>query len=224
MLRILKSLVIVLAMTGVARAGSFDLFWADSGNGSVLFGNGRVERASLDGSPRETIFFAGADRPQGIALDNLRGQVYWTVGSSQPTIRRANLDGSGEEIIFQADLSESRPQGITVDAANGKLYWVDSNRRSVRRSNLDGSGIEDLVEVSEQSALEDIALDLVNGRMYWTDRTVGRIQSANLDGSDVQTILEGGLISQPFGIDVDPENGIDPKTWPRISERNRGVT
>jgi hypothetical protein len=43
--------------------------------------------------------------------------------------------------------------------------------------------------------------------MYWTDRTAEKIQRANLDGSGIETILEAAAISQPFGIDVDPENG-----------------
>ncbi len=72
---LVKSSAIVLVIAGVVRAGTFDLFWTDAGN---VFDFGRVERASLDGSLRETIFFAGADRPNGIALDGSLGQVYWT--------------------------------------------------------------------------------------------------------------------------------------------------
>ncbi len=205
-LRVLKSLVIVLAMTGIAKAGTFDLYWADGGNGSVIFGNGRVERASLDGSPRETIFFAGADRPHGIGIDTINDMVYWT-DTRAVTITRSNLDGTNREVLFDWDTFEANPVGIELDLIQGKMYWVDSTRDSVRRANLDGSGLEDLVEIPGESNLNDIALDLLNGKMYWTDRTSERIQMANLDGSEVVTLFEGGLISRPRGIEVDPIGG-----------------
>jgi DNA-binding beta-propeller fold protein YncE len=205
MSHVLKCVLVLLAFTGVAKAGSFDLYWADAGG---TFGGGRVERASLNGSPRETIFFAGAERPRGIDIDPINSKVYWTaVSSDGNTIWRSNLDGSGEETIFEGGIFESTPVGVSVDPVHEKLYWVDSTRDAVRRSNLDGSGLEDLVIIPGDSNLEDIALDLVNGKMYWTDRTAERIQMANLNGSDVVTLFADGFVSAPRGIEIDPIGG-----------------
>jgi hypothetical protein len=76
-----------------------------------------------------------------MALDIPRGKIYWGDAGSF-TIRRANLDGSGQEILVTR---ASELPGVAVDAARGKIYWDDFLGGKIERANLDGSGQEILL-------------------------------------------------------------------------------
>ena len=67
--------------------------------------------------------------------------MYWSVETSGD-IRRANLDGSGQEILVR---NLDRPAGIALDLASGKMYWIDFGGGNIRRANLDGTGQQTLI-------------------------------------------------------------------------------
>ena len=67
--------------------------------------------------------------------------MYWT-HFDRGEIGRANLDGSGQEILVQHLKS---PGGIALDLARGQMYWPDFAGEDIRRANLDGSGQEILI-------------------------------------------------------------------------------
>jgi hypothetical protein len=67
--------------------------------------------------------------------------MYWGDAGSG-TIRRANLDGSNQEILIRG-LSE--PPGIALDVADNALYWTDALGNDIGRAKLDGTGQEILV-------------------------------------------------------------------------------
>lgn len=155
---------------------------------------------------------------------------------SYPSVRRANLDGTGMEILA----SGGRPSDVALDVTGGKMYWTDwAGNKNIWRANLDGSNAEVVIS-GQLSDPSGIALDLVNGKMYITDEGgmggVGSIPSvsrANLDGTGWemngklywtdwvgnnnvwQSDLDGtnahaiitGQFSDPNGIDVDPYLG-----------------
>ena len=142
-------------------------------------------------------------------------KIYWT-SSAGAEIMRANLDGSGAEIIIE---QTDGPDSLALDVARGKMYWIShvtGGDKFIRRANLDGSDIEDLVffGYDEDHAPEDIALDVTGQKMYWT-LDVGyfrrpdnqdRIQRANLDGSEVETVIiadAGSYFWDPSGIALD---------------------
>src|SRR5437762_1600494 len=65
--------------------------------------------------------------------------LYWTnLGTND--IRRANLDGSGQQPLIGG---LPGPLGIDLDVAHGKLYWADGS--GIRNANLDGSSRQTLV-------------------------------------------------------------------------------
>ena len=73
------------------------VYWSDTaGIGNNLHS---IWRADMDGENIERIFY-GEGTPAGVALDVTAGKVYWVHGSGTPSVRRANLDGSGMEDIF----------------------------------------------------------------------------------------------------------------------------
>ena len=62
--------------------------------------------------------------------------IYWSdYGSGD--IRRASLDGSGQETL---KTRLSSPCDMRLDLAGGQIYWIDVGGGDIRRANLDGSG------------------------------------------------------------------------------------
>ena len=73
----------------------------DSIEGKLYWGErdpGRVLRANLDGTKRETLVDTGHHTPHDLAVDFDGGHLYWTDNSQ--TLRRAHLDGSHQETLM----------------------------------------------------------------------------------------------------------------------------
>jgi hypothetical protein len=114
-------------------------------------------------------------------------------------IRRASLDGSGEETLITG---LPGPSQVALDVAGGRMYWVEYSGGDIRRANLDGSRQEILVQNLFNPS--ELALDLAAEKMYWTNRGTGEIQRANLDGTGQETLLR---VPDPFGLAVDFASG-----------------
>jgi len=124
--------------------------------------------------------------PWGVALDLVRGKIYWTEQNSS-RIGRANLDGSGVETLISSGLNG--PRGIKLDVAAGKIYFVDSFNDAIKRANLDGSQVETLLTTGAGSNPLDLTLDPQARQFYWTDNSFDQIQRANFDGRNARIII-----------------------------------
>lgn len=95
--------------------------------------------------------------PFNIALDLAGGKMYWTTGAdvSPSYVRRANLDGTGEETLVVAERTKNTA-GPALDLAHGKIYYTDQFGGDILRANLDGTDQEPLV--NGLSSPIDIAL------------------------------------------------------------------
>jgi sugar lactone lactonase YvrE len=145
-----------------------------------------------------------------VLLANAVGQsrsdsIYWN-DLDGGTIWRANLDGSGQQLLVSGLRG---PSGLTLDLAGGEMYWSYGYQQpigGIQSANLDGSGMTPLVEGLD--APTDIVLDVLGGQMYWTFGTLnppGGIQRANLDGSELTTLVSG--LNSARGITLDLPNG-----------------
>ncbi|MBI4604226.1 MAG: hypothetical protein HY721_19885, partial [Planctomycetes bacterium] len=139
-----------------------------------------------------TLLAVGALQPQALPADS----IFWADGG---TIRRANLDGSGAEVVAPGAFAS----GVALDPSAGKVYWTSEGPGKIQRANLDGTGVEELLTGLRQP--QGIALDLVGGKVYWTEffpaLRGGRIRCANLDGTGVRELVAG--LSFPAGIAVE---------------------
>ena len=123
-----------------------------------------IQRANLDGSQVEQLIESDVRRPAEIALDLLRGKIYWT---DLWNIYCSDLDGSNLK-----DFNATGVTSIALDVFEGKIYWIsdlpeyDHPYGHVGRANLDGSNSEILHEWVWGN---DIALDLVRGNVYYLD-------------------------------------------------------
>ena len=127
--------------------------------------------------------------------------MYWT-DQNTGEIRRANLDGTGQQTVVLGQ--GVGLTGIALDVTAGQIYWTNQGGSFIRRANLDGTAQQTLV--SGSIAPYGIALDRAAGQMYWTN-TGGsnNIRRANLDGTGQQTLVTGTV--SPVGIALDLAGG-----------------
>jgi sugar lactone lactonase YvrE len=155
------------------------MYWAYGGQSST----GGIQRANLDGSGL-TDLVTGVRGCFHLALDVAGGKMYLCEGPIDGTIRRYNLDGSGEEILITT--AGLRASAIALDVNGGKMYFdtqhTPGEPGTVNRANLDGSGQEILVS-RPGTGVPGLALDLAGGKLYWAEYHLGNIGRANLDGS-----------------------------------------
>ncbi|RUS74219.1 hypothetical protein EGW08_018025 [Elysia chlorotica] len=141
-----------------------------------------------------------------IALDydSVTGYIYWTDDEVR-TIQRSYINGSGQEIVTNTEVS--RPEGIAVDWIAQNLYWTDTGTDRIEVARVNGSSRKVLISdgLEEPRAL---CLDPANGHMYWTDwgETKPMIARAYLDGTHRQEIISTG-VKWPNGLALDLTEG-----------------
>jgi len=205
------------------------------GAGSVYWtARYKVERAHLDGSGRETIFYReGRPRLKGIAVDESRGKVYWI---SQPAswdeegaIWKAHLDGSDAHVwATKAEWENDAwvPSLLAVDSANGRLYWferylhldllpipvslprsTDVSDCSVHWTSL--SSFQDHLVFGSLPNSKGLALDVglpAGARyVYWTNPSADRVTRCKPDGTEYAWMLNN--IDDPVGLAIDAAEG-----------------
>ena len=72
---------------------------------------GRIQRANLDGSNIQDLITMGLTIPYSLALDLVRGKMYWTEQGTDK-IQRANLDGSNIQDLITTGPYD--PYGIVL--------------------------------------------------------------------------------------------------------------
>lgn len=116
--------------------------------------------------------------------------LYWAT-STDSTIARANLDGSGVDLNFITD--QARPWGVVVD--DTYIYWTNERGNTIGRARLDGSDVEpDFIT----GAFQPRSITRDDTYLYWNNISVNAIGRARLDGSEVNQIhvpsgFPGGL-------------------------------
>lgn len=135
----------------------------------------------------------------GLHVDDSAGKIYWVHGSSfQGRISRANLDGTGLEVLHSG---LTLPRGLAHDPGAGILYWSDQIDNRLYRANDDGTGsIETIVDTGDQ--LGRPTLDLDGGKVYFGNYTQGDIRRANLDGTDPEILFAGVFTPVAIALDL----------------------
>ena len=135
------------------------------------------------------------------------GKVYW--GSwSAGQIGRANLDGSGVEVIVDDPLLTltSSPRGLDFDLAAGKVYWTNqTGPRGLHRANLDGTEIEVASTLARGNGAATspwgLAIDPLGGFGYVVSVTFDNIWRVNLGSGAAEPIIEGAGAARSLAVD-----------------------
>lgn len=126
-----------------------------------------------------------------IGIDETHGKMYFAGGcgsSDFEDVARANLNGSGAEVLF----SGGCPAGRTIDVAPqaGFLFWGDRALPPLRgliRSPLNAP--ERVLIVP--NAGNTFAIDESHEQLYYVDGAFSSILRADFQGSNVTTIVSG---------------------------------
>lgn len=171
-----------LAIDPVARS----MYWLDQDNW--------LASSSLDGSGFAILSETVTHR--GVAVDHAAGKIYWSTSDTmfKGKILKANLDGSGVQVVVTSNDTQFKPNAIALDLAGGKIYWTDYVLDVLGRANLDGTDVQFIWSAGGNFNPRGITLDLAAGKIYWGqdndfDATSGRIMSANLDGTSPHVVI-----------------------------------
>ena len=178
------------------------------------FNDPRYLTMGLDGlNPTVPFVLPTADwLPLGLEVDPAAGQVYWSHGGfNDGRIRRANLDGSGQQLLVSG---LKLVRGLALDLAGGKMYWANSPAAGnaggiIERANLDGTQRELVYAITPydpvSSKIGRPTVDAANGWVWFGAND--RVLRVNLDGPPfvARTAVTG--LSTPTRVAVDVAGG-----------------
>uniref|UniRef100_A0A6Q2Z9X6 EGF-like domain-containing protein n=1 Tax=Esox lucius TaxID=8010 RepID=A0A6Q2Z9X6_ESOLU len=117
------------------HAESGHIYFADTT--SFLIG-----RQKIDGNNRETILKDGIylDNVEGISVDWIGNNLYWTNDGYRKTISVARLEKASQtrKTLLEGDMSH--PRAIVVDPLNSTMYWCDAYYDHIEKIYLNGTG------------------------------------------------------------------------------------
>ena len=194
-IRPLALLAWTMALGALAPAAPAQmLYWTGLDTDSIY-------RSRLDGSNVERVLgpVDGLRDPRHLAVDHVGGKMYWV---EETRIKRANLDGTGIEIIIGTHFNG---HGIDVDEVGRQIYYVTASvgGGAIHRANLDGTSRETIVTGQDNPVGLDV--DGAGGKVYWVwgfIQTPGGVRRANLDGTQVQNLASNQ--GRPLDVAVDP--------------------
>ena len=189
-------------------------------------------------SPRR-LGIADGVNPTGLAVDSLRGRVFWT-DPGAPAIMSCGLDGSDTQEIAGGTFGHQMkdgPLGISVDTSTDTVMWSAAGNTAIRRADITRDSEVSTVTLGDTSSWsasgpwgiasylrpgcasagavptreEGTGPDFGLGRVYWTNW--GRIQCCEIGSGRVSDVVRG--LVDPTGIVIDRKHGrlfwTDPK-------------
>ncbi|XP_072704418.1 low-density lipoprotein receptor [Ciconia boyciana] len=186
------------------HAGALD---ADVATGTVYWADlagGQIYRSPLagaaDGSRGVAVVGTGPGSPDGIALDWVHRNIYWT-DSRRGTVSVADAGGERRRTLVREP--GAKPRAIAVDPLHGYMYWTDWGASAkIAKGGLNGADQFPLVTEGIEWP-NGIALDLPSQRLYWVDARLHALSSVDVDGGRRRTVLaDPRVLAHPFAIAV----------------------
>ncbi|GLH14008.1 Putative vitellogenin receptor [Gryllus bimaculatus] len=146
-------------------------------------------------SHTEVIVSSNLTTPDGLAVDWIADNIYWT-DAGRKVLEVARLDGTSRKTVIWEGLDE--PRALAIFPRKGFLYWTDwGDNPKIERSMLDGTS-RTVVISTDLGFPNGLALDYEARRLYWVDALRDRIETSDLYGLNrVQLVPEA---THPFGL------------------------
>uniref|UniRef100_A0A8P4GDR1 EGF-like domain-containing protein n=1 Tax=Dicentrarchus labrax TaxID=13489 RepID=A0A8P4GDR1_DICLA len=166
-----------------------------------------IGRQKIDGTERDTIVKEGIHTVEGIAVDWMADNLYWTDDGPKKTISVARLEKASQTRKTLIEGKMTHPRAIVVDPLHGWMYWTDweedpkeSKRGKIERAWMDGSNRN--VFLTSKTVLwpNGLSLDIPQGILYWVDAYYDRIEMVYLNSSERKPVYEGQELSHAFGL------------------------
>ncbi|CAI4230259.1 unnamed protein product [Auanema sp. JU1783] len=128
-------------------------------------GSRRIDVSSYDGDKRTVLIADGLTLPLDIALDPLRGEMFFT---NQYALEGAAMDGSKRRVLLNTHTHQV--SGIVVDIPAKRVYWVDP--KVDRLESIDYQGNDRRIVAQGMNTVpHPFGLALFDQYLYWTDWT-----------------------------------------------------
>ncbi|EPY72578.1 hypothetical protein CB1_000913002 [Camelus ferus] len=165
-----------------------------------------IGRQKIDGTERETILKDDLDNVEGIAVDWIGNNLYWTNDGHRKTINVARLEKASQSRKTLLEGEMSHPRGIVVDPVNGWMYWtdweedeIDDSVGRIEKAWMDGFNRQVFV-TSKMLWPNGLTLDFDTHTLYWCDAYYDHIEKVFLNGTHRKIVYSGKELNHPFGL------------------------
>lgn len=90
----------------------------------------RIERAHMDGTSRMIIVNTNLTLPNGLAVDQAAGKIYWTDGGFRK-IEFADINGQNRRVLLGGN---TIPHPYGLDVFENYIYWTDWTTQNIERA------------------------------------------------------------------------------------------
>jgi low density lipoprotein-related protein 2 len=148
-----------------------------------------IKVAKSDGRYARTLLTTNTNAVQAIAVNPVKGLIYWINVYPEATIMSAWMNGENSKVLVDHDLD--MPSGLTIDYhMNHRVFWCDERTGAIETMNFDGS---DRHRIEQFHIRNPYKIDIFEGDLYWLSRRDGHVRKMDKFGRGAITTLAANL-------------------------------